>query len=296
MPGCKLVVAETMTDEENHNSAFTAALDWCDFCLLIAPELDDCLGRLVRRVEQSGRRLLGPGSVGVGLTASKAKIAELWARAGVPTPEAYSWTDWFGENEIYPAVCKPSDGAGSTATYYLTCRDDVFTHLESLYAEGFHADDLLFQPYIPGRPASVSFLIGAAGAVPLLPVVQKLSRDGRFRYLGGEVPILPRFADRAIRLSRQAVECVPGLFGYVGVDLILGKAEDGSQDYAIEINPRLTTSYVGLRQLTDTNIAGAMLSMAEGQTLPGIVWKPGRVRFNPDGSAEYDPTPGAVFI
>jgi predicted ATP-grasp superfamily ATP-dependent carboligase len=60
-------------------------------------------------------------------------------------------------------------------------------------------------------------------------------------------------------LGDQAVRAILGLQGYVGVDLILGKGEDGALDQVIEINPRVTTSYVGLRALAKTNLAKAMM-------------------------------------
>jgi len=82
-----------------------------------------------------------------------------------------------------------------------------------------------------------------------------------------------------VKLARRAVECVPGLLGYVGVDLVLGAAEDGSRDFAIEINPRLTTSYLGLRQLAKSNLAEAMLSVAAGTT-PDLKWRQEPVEFD----------------
>ena len=54
------------------------------------------------------------------------------------------------------------------------------------------------------------------------------------------------------------------LIGYVGVDLVLGVAGDGGDDAVIEINPRLTTSYLALRRLLRTNLAAAMLAVARG--------------------------------
>src|SRR5205085_5922811 len=108
--------------------------------------------------------------------------------------------------------------------------------------------------------------------------------DGRFHYQGGQLPIRIDLEDRAIRLGRQSVDCVPGLAGYIGVDLILGDAPDGSQDYAIEINPRLTTSYVGLRALADFNLAQAMIRVAAGEPAGELRWRPGPVRFLSDGA------------
>jgi predicted ATP-grasp superfamily ATP-dependent carboligase len=121
--------------------------------------------------------------------------------------------------------------------------------------------------------------------VPLAPAFQHLGTDGRFGYRGGELPIPPDLAARATALARAATACVPGLCGYAGVDLVLGAADDGSDDCAIEINPRLTTSYVGLRALADFNIAGAMLKVALGEPVPEPRWRSGRVAFGANGTA-----------
>src|SRR5262249_11314823 len=132
--------------------------------------------------------------------------------------------------------------------------------------------------------ASVAFLCGPRGNVPLLPTFQLLSDDGRFKYQGGELPIPSALAVRAVKLASRAVECVPGVRGYIGVDLGVGDWEHRSRDFAIEINPRLTTSYIGLRSLADFNIAEVMLKVARGEEAGELRWKPGRVRFGPDGA------------
>jgi predicted ATP-grasp superfamily ATP-dependent carboligase len=44
---------------------------------------------------------------------------------------------------------------------------------------------------------------------------------------------------------------VPGLSGYIGMDILI--ADEGC--YRIEINPRLTTSYIGLRQVVNINLS-----------------------------------------
>jgi predicted ATP-grasp superfamily ATP-dependent carboligase len=140
---------------------------------------------------------------------------------------------------------------------------------------------MILQEFVPGRAASVAFLCGPAGNVPLVPSAQHLSDDGRFTYRGGEVPLPPVLAERAVRLAARAVDCVPGLLGYVGVDLVVGY---GARDAAVEINPRLTTSYVGLRALADFNVAAALLRVAVGEDPGPLRWKPGRVRFAADGT------------
>ena len=67
---------------------------------------------------------------------------------------------------------------------------------------------------------------------------------------------------------------------------MLGNAPDGSQDFAIEINPRLTTSYIGLRAFAEFNLAEALLKTANGQAPSALRWKRGSIRFTPEGAVE----------
>jgi predicted ATP-grasp superfamily ATP-dependent carboligase len=79
---------------------------------------------------------------------------------------------------------------------------------------------------------------------------------------------------------------VPGLRGFVGVDVVVGDDPDGGGDAVIEINPRLTTSYAGLRQVARFNLAAALLAVAEGGDPPAFEWRPGPVRWRADGQIE----------
>jgi tyramine---L-glutamate ligase len=139
---------------------------------------------------------------------------------------------------------------------------------------------MLLQPFVAGTPASAAFLVGPGQVLALPPTRQRVSEDGRFRYEGGSLPLPPAEAGRAANLARRAVEAVPGLFGYVGVDLVLAGVADG--DRVLEINPRLTTSYVGLRSLAEDNLAAALLRVAAGEDA-AVRWRDGSVRFGADG-------------
>jgi hypothetical protein len=55
------------------------------------------------------------------------------------------------------------------------------------------------------------------------------------------------------------------------------------QRLLIKINPRLTTSYVGLRILADFNLAEVLLAVATGRPLPAWRWRAGAVEFSPMG-------------
>jgi hypothetical protein len=61
-------------------------------------------------------------------------------------------------------------------------------------------------------------------------------------------------------VASAACRTIPGLRGFVGVDLLLD--EETGTVTVVEINPRLTTSYLGYRQLAQSTRGddGALLS------------------------------------
>jgi predicted ATP-grasp superfamily ATP-dependent carboligase len=103
------------------------------------------------------------------------------------------------------------------------------------------------------------------------------------RYLGGSVPLQPDLAHRATAIARRAIASLPEPLGYVGIDLVLGNEPNGRNDVVIEVNPRLTTSYVGLRALANDNLAAAMLAVAAGET-PRLSFKAQQLEFDADGT------------
>ena len=63
---------------------------------------------------------------------------------------------------------------------------------------------------------------------------------------------------------------------------MLGKADDGRDDVVVEVNPRVTTSYVGLRAVAKGNLAQTMVAWATGYPCPlEFAYRP--LRFRPDG-------------
>jgi predicted ATP-grasp superfamily ATP-dependent carboligase len=265
-------------------ACFRELARWADATLVIAPEFDDILLTRCRWVLEAGGRLLGPGPEAVRLTGDKGQLGRHLGDWDVPVP-ATCRSQEPASLVGYPLVVKPRQGAGSLATFLVQKALELETVLAQARKES-GTNDLLLQSFVPGGPASVAWLIGPRQRLSLAPAAQRLSTAGRIRYQGGTVPLPADQAGRAVRLAGRALATIPGLCGYVGVDLVLGAEADGSQDRVIEVNPRLTTSYVGLRRLTATNLAGAMLRLAAGESIPPLAWDPGAVRFWPDGTVQ----------
>ncbi len=262
--------AAPVGSEEQVFRTLAAHADWS---LLIAPEFDDILFQRCRWVEEEGGRLLGPSSAAVRMTADKLTLTCHWISSGIPTPSSPS---------PYPLVCKPRFGAGSQATFLVHNEDELDRARRQAQDEGW-SGELIRQPYVRGLAVSVAFLAGSSEWHSLPAVEQHLSNEGRFRYLGGHLPLPTRLDYRARRLAERAARCVEGLHGWFGMDLVLGDAENGSGDVVIEINPRLTTSYVGLRRLARFNLAEALLAVVIGSRLPSWDWRTEPIAFRANG-------------
>jgi hypothetical protein len=261
--------AAPVGEEEQTFRTLAAAADWS---LVIAPEFEDILFQRCRWVEEEGGRLLGPSSAAVRLTADKLALACHWKAFGIPTPSSSS---------PCPQVCKPRFGAGSQATFLVHNEEELGRARRQAQNEGW-SGELMLQSYARGLAVSVAFL--SSEEWHSLPAVeQHLSKNGRFRYLGGRLPLPEALDHRARSQAERAARCVEGLHGWYGVDLILGDAEDGSGDAVIEINPRLTTSYVGLRRLARFNLAEALLAAATGARPPCRDWGTESIAFRANG-------------
>ncbi len=227
-------------DEEP--STFARLSDEVDFTLLIAPETGGLLLDRARRIEQGRGRSLGSSPEAIALTTDKAQLGEHLRANGIPTPSSLRLNPSNGlpASFPYPAVLKPVDGAGAVRTFFITAADAMPQEaLDEL-------SDALLQPFESGVSLSASFLVSSTGRADLVGMGRQwVRRDrGRFSYHGGTVPYRHDVPGEEIR---RAVESVPGLRGWVGVDFLWEPAR--GKIMILEINPRLTTSYVGWRCL-----------------------------------------------
>lgn len=230
--------------------AFDQTLQTVDAALMIAPETDGVLASRCRKVVEAGVTSWNCSPAAIELCTDKLRLAEHLQSHGLPTIPTVilDWSQGF-ETANGPVVLKPRDGAGSTLTFLVRNEHD-WTFAADQYRQAGWADRALCQPYIAGRPLSVVANFSLKGVCHgCLPVgEQLLSNDGRFCYLGGTIPAVISSGEWSLieQTVLAACQTIPGLAGYVGFDLLM---TDHGQPLIVEINPRLTTSYVGYRQL-----------------------------------------------
>ena len=255
-----------------------------DYTLLIAPETMGTLERLTRAVEETGTRPLGPSPEAIALTADKAALGRWFARHGIPTPpfQVVEPAKGLPEDWTGPAVLKPIDGAGSIDTFRI---DDPNNPPDG--ALGLAAG--LLQPLVAGETMSASLLVSPERGAALIAIGRQRieTREGRFAYRGGS---LPTPCPEASPILIRAVESIPGLRGFIGVDF-LWDADQGAVN-VLEINPRPTTSCVGLcRALPRGLLADAWLAGLNAtkrwdpliDQIAGEVEAAPMVRFDADG-------------
>ncbi len=277
-PPHEVVRVATLAERDR---AMTRLARSADGVVLIAPEQHGVLLRMTGEIERIGGTLVSPGADFVGIASDKHETAIRLYATGVLAPEGIVLMP--GENPPasfpYPGILKPIDGVGSVGVERIEVRRKVPKK----------AGAYRLERYVEGLPVSVSVVCGPAGLQPLAPCRQILGGEGGFEYQGGSLPVAPELVDRAQRLALAAVAALPATRGWVGVDMILGSAEDGTADRAIEINPRTTTSYVGLRAATDANLAEFLWRHVRGEPaeMPQFVYP---LRFSPDGKVELEAT------
>jgi predicted ATP-grasp superfamily ATP-dependent carboligase len=252
-----------------------------DAVWLIAPETDRILEKLSDRVLSAGTSLLGSRPHAVRVAASKRSTARVLHAAGIPVLPAMRLEELCG-SEAAAWIAKPDDGCG--------CEDTrLFDRMQA--AAGWvslQRDPTRFvlQPYVDGEPLSLSVLARAGEAWLLSVNRQRIERcagpsprgrpgggwgqphrTGRpLAFRGCLVNALPDSDGQFQRLAQRVVEAIPGLWGYLGIDLIA--TPTGA--VVVEVNPRLTTSYVGLSAALHTNVAGLVLDLLNSGARPRL--------------------------
>ncbi|MFM8953315.1 MAG: ATP-grasp domain-containing protein [Planctomycetaceae bacterium] len=290
--GVRVLPVATGRELDTLVAASTAA----DAVLIVAPETDGILASRVAAVRAAGATVLAPPRAFIEIASDKQATIQALAAAGVPVPAGRTlaagerWPEAF----IRPAVRKARDGTGGDG-FVVVDRGTAPPHPVQ--------QPVRIEAFVAGMAVGVSCLCGPRGVNPLPPLRQVFTTtSSAVTYAGGE-PLSDRFlAARAEALARRAVDAVSratgdvaSAAGWIGVDLILGERSDGRGDRVLEINPRVTTSFVGHASGLSGGLVRAMLDAAAGREpmFPGgDRLPPGSFRLFSDARATPDGSRG----
>jgi predicted ATP-grasp superfamily ATP-dependent carboligase len=250
-----------------------------DSTLIIAPEFDGLLERFCRAAQRPRVRSLNCAPHVLSLCADKLRFGRHLAAHGIPTIPA-ELIDFNERPPAFPCVVKPRDGAGSWLVRRIDSLDGWNRAAADYRREG--RNQAILQPFVPGKACSIAAIVHPERAPDLLPVAaQHLSTDGEFRYSGGRIPagLSTEQESHVRRLMRDLLQTLPGLNGYVGCDVLIS---DSADPLFVELNPRLTTSYIGYRALTDDNLLRRFFD--SDAALQPVRWRDDVVVFSSNGT------------
>tara|TARA_R110002095_G_scaffold152237_4_gene132214 strand:- start:230291 stop:231283 length:993 start_codon:yes stop_codon:yes gene_type:complete len=277
----RLQIQRVKTPDEEQ-ALFERACQQADVVWVIAPEFD---GLLVSRTEwalQSGAHVVGPDLHTIQLTADKWRLFEFLNERSLPTIPTLLLKDEQTVSEAsFPCLIKHRFGAGGLGLQSLAGAED-WRQRRADYEE--QRSDFIMQPFLTGRALSTVVLADSHRS-EIFPIgEQQISWKSDFEYQGGVMPakVEPEVIHSIHELISRVCDLLPGLVGYVGFDILLPDT-DPMKPLIVEINPRMTTSYVGYRHLTPDNLAERIVKGNTG--FPSLKWNlEQEVRFQPDGS------------
>lgn len=244
-----------------------------DFVLIVAPETESILVECLKWLSPVQQKLLNPDVAFTSLTSNKNKMFE-YLRAmefeDKLIPFGNNYEEYLEEISCFgvwrlPLVLKPADGAGGDEVNF------IFDWSEAKLKMSRAVSEYRIEEFVSGTPVSVSAICGPSGCDLLTPTIQVFEDNDPepgFHYVKAKYPMADSLSDRAIHLATKVIAALPPARGYIGIDMILGDEKDGeARDVLIEINPRLTTSYLKLRELYANNLANRMIEKVTDKPL-----------------------------
>jgi predicted ATP-grasp superfamily ATP-dependent carboligase len=236
---------------------FTDLCHQCDAVWPIAPESDGILAEFCEIVAASNTRLLNTAAEAVEITGNKLTTFRYLSKKKIPviltnTLSGYQW------QPTQTCIIKPIDGVGCENCVLISNKAEF----EQVTANITNPDDYIVQPYTKGRAISLSCLFKNRRAWLICCNKQQVNvKNQRILLTACVVNITTEQRQAFTDIICAVADLIPNLWGYVGIDLI----ETSVGPKVLEINPRLTTSYAGIKTALGVNIAENVLQLINSE-------------------------------
>ena len=236
---------------------FKMQIQEVDAVWVIAPEFDGILETFCRYVEIAEKQLLTSPSHAVAIVADKFDTFMRLEAAHIHTVPTEIFKPHAIYNETQEWIIKPIDGAGAENTFLMTSLKH-WANLPPLNKP------FIIQPHIDGEKISLSCIFDRGNAVLLCVNLQIFDVHNNSFHLN-TIHVNEREDKNGDyqQIASQVATAFPDLWGYVGIDLI----QTPKACYVLEINPRLTTSFVQIESKLDINVAKMVMSLCYDSSL-----------------------------
>ena len=244
----------TVHKKSNLLTTFQKALFHVDAIWIIAPETEQILFTFTQLVQRSNKILLSSPCCAIKKTADKWQTFQHLSTHKITTIE----TILLKKNATaFPqkTVLKIRDGVSCEDNFILQDQSALTTKIAQLDK----LNDYILQPFIKGKNLSLSALFKQGKAQFICANHQDvITINQQFKLRSCHVNSEPKHKQFQLLLDELS-QALPTLWGYVGIDLI----QKSQQLIVVEINPRLTTSYVGIKRALGINIAEEVLRLIQ---------------------------------
>ena len=249
-----------------------------DAAYIIAPETNGILQSILQIIEYAGIISLNCSISGIEKVSDKKYFNKSLKKINVNIPKSIGFSlsenlsnvkTKISKNLCFPIVIKPSQGT-SCEGISIVRNEKKLRNAITKIKEKTISTNFLAQEYIKGNSVSISLLSTGNKVIFISLNKQKIilaEPDSNSMYKGGFVPYETHLKKQCFEIAKRIITAFPGLKGYVGIDLIL----TDNNVVVIEINPRLTTSYVGIRNVIKTNLAQELINCYFKKKLPSQI-------------------------
>jgi len=250
------------------------AAESADAAYVIAPESSHLLQSIVECVENTGTLSLNCESSAIKHVSDKTALSRRTKQLGLDFPKTVTFnandytqeTSRINPRDIgYPMIIKPGKGAGCNGISLVQNETHIDEAVRKAKTETA-TTNITAQEFVEGIPISVSLVSIGPKALPVSLNLQNVTLappNGCSTYNGGLIPFEHPLRSKAFAAAKRLIESFGNLRGYMGVDMVL----TAEKAFVIEVNPRLTTSYVGLRKTVNFNLAQAIIDSVLKDTL-----------------------------
>lgn len=237
-----------------------------DRVVVIAPEIDGYLLDIVEDLRRKGNVVIASSSFFLTTTSDK-WLTYLALGQHVLQPSTIScdqikkgWPDEPVESSS-GWVLKPRDGAGCSGIVRWMEKKTLLEHIAMLD----EPSKWIVQEWIEGRHCSAAVLIDENGTITTLGGTEQMIEieDKTPKYSGALGPLRGTSVEGLADWCNRILSLLPGAFGWIGLDYIevLSSYSDKPERVLIEINPRLTTSYLLYRQLFGPRLSDGLIGL-----------------------------------
>ncbi len=232
---------------KSHKEIFNISLlKKYDYILPIAPEIDLNLFHYAKFLEKHKLNFILSDSKTIKLLSDKLFFYKACKKNNIPTIKTNLLTSQLKKNNKI-SLAKDRYGAGCSYIKIIKKYSDI---------ENNNFDKIV-QPYINGKNYSLCLFFNKNSYNLLTINKQKLQIDtnNMMKLTNLHVNVPHNFHPKINSLISLIMKSFPGLRGYIGIDIIIQKGKI----FVVEINPRITTSFIGMYETIGVNIVDLII-------------------------------------